>query len=164
LRLTGVYGPEDKETFLFFKYAHKGTLILPFKKNQKIQLIYVKDVVSAIEKSILSNVEGTFFIAHPEILNTFEISFFLKEITGKQIRILTLPEAVVKFLASLNLFFGIISGKKTMFNPQKVKELLAERWICSTEKAKEILKFEATYSFAQGAKETYNWYKNNKWL
>lgn len=164
LRLPGVYGPEDKETFLFFKYANKGTVFLPFRKNQKIQLIYVKDVLKAIEKSIENEKEAIFFISHPEILNTFEIMFFLKEIIGKPIRILTLPETVTKTLAYINLILGLVFRKKTIFNPQKVKEFLAEKWAYSTEKAKEILKFEAEYTFAQGAKETYIWYKNKKWL
>ncbi len=164
LRLPGVYGPEDKETFLFFKYANKGTVFLPFKRNQKIQLIYVKDVLRAMEKAMEDDKEGIFFISHPEILNTFEIMFFLKEIIGKPIRIMTLPETVIKILSYINLTIGLILNKKTMFNPQKVKEFFAEKWVYSTEKAKEILKFEAEYTFAQGAKETYNWYKNKKWL
>lgn len=164
LRLTGVYGPEDKEIFKFFKYANKGTLFLPFKKNQKIQLIYVKDVCLAIEKAIENENCGTFFIAHSEILQILEIFFFLKEIIGRSIKIITLPDTIVKLFSYLNWFFGFISGRKTMFNPQKVKELLSEKWICSTEKAEKILKFKAEYSFNRGAKETYKWYIDNKWL
>lgn len=164
LRLSGVYGPEDKEIFTFFKYAQKGTLYFPLKKNQKIQLIYIKDVCKAVEKVLKREAEGIFFIAHPEILNTLEICFFFKEIIGKPVNILTIPEPVVKFFSYLNLGLGIISGKKTMFNPQKVKELLQEKWLCSTEKAKNQLEFEAQIPFSQGARETYKWYKENNWL
>lgn len=164
LRLTGVYGPEDREIFKFFKYAHKGTLFLPFKKNQKIQLIYIKDVLRAIEKGILSDSTGVFFIANPEILNTIEISFFLKEIVGKSIKVITFPETLVKLFSYINLYAGKILNKKTMFNPQKVKEILSERWICSTQKANNMLKFNAEYSFASGARETYKWYLDQNWI
>lgn len=164
LRLSGVYGPEDTEIFPFFKYAQKGTIYFPLKKNQKIQLIYIKDVCVAIENAIKKDIEGIFFIAHPEILKSMEICYFFKEITGKPVHILSIPETVVKFFSYLNLILGIASGKKTMFNPQKVRELLQEKWICSTEKSKNELDFEAKYSFALGARETYNWYKENNWL
>lgn len=164
LRLSGVYGPEDREIFTFFKYAQKGTLYFPLRKNQKIQLIYVKDVCIAVEKALEGKTGGVFFIAHSEILNTLEICFFFKEIIGKPVNILTIPEPVVKFFSYLNLCLGIISGKKTMFNPQKVKELLQEKWLCSTEKAKKELEFEAQVPFSQGARETYKWYKENNWL
>lgn len=164
LRLSGVYGPEDKEIFTFFKDAQRGTIYFPVRKNQKIQLIYVKDVCEAVEKALKQGVQGIFFIAHPEILKTLEICFFLKEIIGKPVNIITIPESVVKFFSCINLGLGIISGKKTMFNPQKVKELLEEKWLCSTEKAKERLGFEARINFSMGARETYKWYRENKWL
>ncbi len=164
LRLPAVYGPYDKEIHRFFKDAHRGTLIIPFKKNQKIQLIYVKDVNIAIELSLLKDVEGTFFIAHPEILNIMEISFFLKEIIGKPVSIYNIPESLVKFFSYINLYFCNFFGKKTMYNPQKTKEILASNWVCSTEKAKKILNFDAKYNFLEGAKETYKWYKENNWI
>lgn len=164
LRPSAVYGPGDKELLKFFKDSKNGNLILPFKKEQKFQLIFVKDLCNAIEKALDFKCSETFFISHPEILTIKEITLTLKEILRKNIKVMTFPPALIFFLSFSNAIFGIIFGKKTMFNPQKAKELVGKNWVCSVEKAKKLLNFEPIYNFNEGAKITYDWYIKNNWI
>jgi nucleoside-diphosphate-sugar epimerase len=51
-----------------------------------------------------------------------------------------------------------------LLNKDKVKEMLQKDWICDITKARNILGFEPRVSLSEGAKLTFEWYKNEKWL
>ena len=60
---------------------------------------------------------------------------------------------------------GIASlfGKYPVLNKEKANEMLHE-WVCSSEKAKEVLHYSPSTSLEKGITETIEWYKNYNWL
>ena len=164
LRLSAVYGPGDRETLAFFKLGKYGTFFVPGDGEQKIQMLFVRDAVRSVQAALINDVRGPFFIAHPRILTYSDLVLAIGNAMGKRLTVIPIHSAMVMTLAWANLRLGLLFGWKTMFNPQKAREILSRRWICSTEKARNMLNFECSTDFPEGARESYRWYKENRWL
>ena len=46
----------------------------------------------------------------------------------------------------------------------KLKELRADYWICSNERAKKVLGFEPKWDLRRGMAQTISWYRLNGWV
>jgi hypothetical protein len=58
---------------------------------------------------------------------------------------------------------AIMFNKPALLNRDKVKELCQKYWLGDVSQTKADFDMEFT-PFENGAKNTYNWYKENKWL
>jgi len=75
-----------------------------------------------------------------------------------------LPQSAVHSLAhSLEKFNGWLN-KPTMLSREKLKELVAENWICDISKAKQELNFIPKFNLETGLQETIEWYRQNNWI
>jgi len=164
LRLSAVYGPGDRETFSFFKMGRYHTVFVPGDGEQKIQMLFVSDAVRSVQAALKADAGGPVFIAHPRILSFSDLILAIGNAMGKRFTVIPVHSSMVRGLAWANLRLGRLFRWKTMFNPQKAREILSRRWICSTEKARNMLKFDCIMDFPEGARESYRWYKENRWL
>ena len=55
-------------------------------------------------------------------------------------------------------------NKVPAVSSEKLKELMAENWICDIDKARTELNYTPTYDLTKGLTESIGWYKENKWL
>jgi nucleoside-diphosphate-sugar epimerase len=49
-------------------------------------------------------------------------------------------------------------------NSDKINELVKPYWICTGEKARQVLGFESQVPLREGLKETADWYLNAGWI
>jgi nucleoside-diphosphate-sugar epimerase len=164
MRLTAVYGPGDRETLSFFKFGRYGTVFIPGDGRQRIQMLYVADAVESIRRALRQDVEGPFFIAHPRVLSFSDLMLAVGQAMDKRLTVIPVHGATVRVMAWTNERMGRLLGYRTMFNPQKAREMLSKRWICSTEKAQNMLHFACAMDFPEGARESYLWYRKNHWI
>jgi nucleoside-diphosphate-sugar epimerase len=75
-----------------------------------------------------------------------------------------IPRAVLTAAAAGSELWGKVSGRMTVFNRDKVNELTASGWVCSTRKAKAELAFTAQTPLETAFVATANWYRENDWL
>ena len=164
LRLTAVYGPGDRETLSFFKMGRYGTFFVPGDGRQKIQMLYVSDVVQSVRNALTADAEGPIFIAHPRVLAFSDLILAIGQAMGRRLTVIPIHGTMVKTIAWVNLRLGRLFGHPTMFNSQKAREMLSTRWICSVEKARNMLNFSCATDFPEGARESYLWYRKNNWI
>lgn len=168
LRPSAVYGPYDKDMFLYFKMAQLG--ILPcFSKDFYIQFTYIKDIVEIVRK-VLNNYEKLdfdckiFFIAEERCYSIFEIKEILSKIVNKKITLIRVPYVLGYVYAIINeKFHSLFYNKPAIFNRDKLKELSYSYWCCDSKEILKYIDFKYT-DFEKGAFETYRWYKENSWL
>jgi nucleoside-diphosphate-sugar epimerase len=55
-------------------------------------------------------------------------------------------------------------GRTTIFNREKVRELLAPGWLCETDAARTELGFVPRFGLPEGLAETARWYRAHGWL
>lgn len=164
VRPSAVYGPRDKDIYLYFKWAKKG--ISPrIGGGQQLSLCYVMDVVKGIflagEKGKRG---GIYFLADEVVYSWDEIDGMVATILEKNFIRLKIPQFLISLLGLACETWGRMTGKPPVLNSEKLKEIRQPAWVCDVSRAKEELGFSAEYSLAQGIRETITWYENENWL
>lgn len=166
IRPSSVYGPYDKDFLKYFKLVNKHIAPLAGFKKKYFSLIYVEDLVQMIiltAESERANNE-IFFAGDGNVYLLEDFISAIEEVMQKKAMTLHIPFFLSYLLAAFNECMKFFTKKQATINLQKVKEMRKCYWLCSTEKAKEILNYKPHYSLQEGVKKTYQWYKEHQWL
>jgi nucleoside-diphosphate-sugar epimerase len=165
IRPPAVYGPFDKQIFVYFKMAKSG--IVPIMGNGKMELslAHVDDVTDAI---ILAAFTGKsdgeiFHLSDGQVHSWEEIAQLLIKIKGGG-KVIRVPSVFGKIAGVFGDCIAYLSGKPQIINSQKVKEALQAGWVCNIDKIIENLSFQPRVQLQAGFESTYNWYRNAGWL
>lgn len=165
LRPPAIYGPRDKDVFVFFKYAEKS--FFPIANEEKhFNISFVSDVVDGVIGAIESDrTKGrTYNIGDDTVFSWQALAETLIKTLNSQAKIVRIPEGVFYLSA---LFFEILSKltkKPALISFDKLNEIKQKDWLFSAEKAKNDFGYKAKISLEKGTKITYDWYLNKGWL
>jgi UDP-glucose 4-epimerase len=164
LRPTGVYGPRDRDIFIFFKQLTKG--IEPYIGNieQKFSFIYAADLAKAAVNALYAGNQKTYNLCDGNIYDRYELGNITKQVLALKTMKFHLPVNFVKLIASISQKYGSLNNRASALNVEKLNELMAVNWSCDIELAKADLGFYPEYDLEKGVGETLKWYKANKWL
>jgi nucleoside-diphosphate-sugar epimerase len=173
LRPPIVYGPRDRNIFMFFKSIQKNWMpILPSKSttgHKYYSAIHVDDLIQALALTL--NAPETiykkgerYFVSDGQIY-TYEriMGIISHELGVKPIRV-KVPVSLVSVIFKAGTLLGKIVGKNLPLTDDKLHEMLPDYWICSSQKAFEQLDFKPKYTMDTGIPQTIAWYKVNGWL
>ncbi len=166
VRPGGVYGPGDVDYLQLFKEVEKGRNVFFGNKDRWFSAVYVDDLIQALllcathEKAVGKG----FFICdnRPVTWGTFQQ--VIVEASGKKVRTLNLPEALVGLSAIGGELITKLDGKPRLFNRQKAKMGAQEAWTCRSDLIRETLGFSHAYDVERGVREAFRWYRENRWL
>ena len=165
LRAAGVYGPGDKEILAFFKTVHGR--IKPYFGNihRMLQLIHVDDLCDAVFQALLSrdNSGRVYFVAEKDANTMKHLIRLLEEAMNRHGFPLYIPAPLFYVIAFVSEWALRLVGETPMLTVEKAGELLAS-WEVSTERARNELGFVSQIPFAQGARDTYQWYVEHGWM
>ena len=164
LRPTAVYGPRDKDIFIFFKQVSRGIEPYIGSMAQTLSFIYVKDLAMATVKALHAGDKNTYNLSDGLAYNRYELARFIKDFLNLRPLKFHLPVIFVKLIAYLSEKYGSLSNKAVVLNAEKLNELMAVNWACGIDKAKTDLGFNPLYNLEAGVAESIEWYKSNKWL
>ena len=164
LRPTAVYGPRDKDIFIFLKQVAKGIEPYIGQIQQKLSFIYVSDLATAAIKALHAGDNGTYIIGDGNFYNRYELADLTKNILKVKTIKFHIPVNFVKMIAFIAEKVSSLSHKAPVINTEKLNELTAVNWGCAIEKAKADLGFIPQYDLQAGLTEAFDWYKANKWL
>mgnify|MGYP001595472447 FL=1 len=164
LRPSAVYGPRDKELFLFFKLIKRG--IMPYWGDGQTSLVYVDDLINAIilsaEKE--SAVGKTYFISDGMVYSNNEIINEIASALNVKVFMIKLPKPILLPIGFLSDGISKIIGTSTMINRDKIKELMYPDWVCDIARARNDLGFQPKVGIEKGIRWTADWYKIHRWL
>ena len=173
LRPPMVYGPRDKNVFVFFKTIQKQWMpLMPSKTptgHKYYSAIHVDDLIQVMVKSLDAPEEvfqkgERFYVSDGQIYTQERImSMIAEELQVKPIRI-KVPNSVVSLLARGGSLLGKMMNKNFPLNLDKLKELAPDYWICSSQKAFDQLNYKPKYIMETGIPQTIAWYKVHGWL
>jgi len=164
LRPTAVYGPRDKDIFIFFKQLKFGIEPYIGDKEQKLSFIYVKDLAAVAIKSLYISNQNTYNLSDGNFYNKYELATIAKNVLNLKTVKFHLPVNFVKLIALISEKVGSLTSKAAVLNSEKLLELMAVNWSCEIDKAKYDLGYYPLFNLDAGLTETLNWYKENKWL
>lgn len=163
LRPTGVYGPRDKDFYTLFKWVSKR--IKPCFSG-KVSLCYVQDVVQAILLAAESQTKSgeIFFLSDGTDYLMREVGDVFARTMGVNPLSIPIPKWLLFGIASLSDYLSLLSRRPSLISRGMAEQMVQKDWTCDITKAKTVLGFEPQYQLSQGARLTYQWYKNQKWL
>jgi nucleoside-diphosphate-sugar epimerase len=165
-RPTGVYGPREKDYFVFNQTIKRGSEPAMGFKPQYLTFIYVFDLVRVAFDALESKeVRKAYFISEGAVYTNDEYAAIVKKILGKKRTLkLKVPLFLVKGIAvSLDTVFGWF-GKSPTLNRDKYNILSATNWKCETDPLVTDFNFQAAYNLERGMREAIEWYKKEGWL
>jgi nucleoside-diphosphate-sugar epimerase len=164
LRPAAVYGPRDKDVFIFFKLVSLSLRPAPLKERY-LQLLFVTDAAKAVVAALRSDTGALniYALAEKTIYGWRDVGKTIADSAGRKTIPLPLPNIVFRAAAILSEFTSRFSGKAAVINRQKVDEMLRPYWTCDTSKTEKDLRMDFT-NLKIGGKITYQWYKDNRWL
>ena len=163
LRPTGVYGPRDKDFYTLFKWVSKR--IKPCFSG-KVSLCYVQDAVQAILLAAESQTKSgeIFFLSDGMDYFMREVGDVFARTMGVTPLSVPIPEWLIFGVASLSEYLSALSGKPPLMSRGMAEQICQKDWTCDVTKARTVLGFDPQYPLSRGARLTYQWYKDQKWL
>ena len=166
LRPSAIYGPRDTEMYLFFKFINRGIEPTLGWDERYVSLCYISDVVDALllagrkEKA-----RGeAYFIAHDEVWDWRGISRQAAAALGVRTFPVRIPKMVLFGAATVAELAATLSGKVATLSRERARVMCEELWVCDISKARDELNFAPRVGFAEGAKLTTAWYREQGWL
>ena len=165
IRISETYGPGDRRLLKLFSGIKKGVFFVIGSGENIHQLIYVDDLVDGflLAAKEPAAIGETFILAGSERLTTNDMVRATAEAVGAQQK---------KWRAPLWPFMFIATILEVTLRPLGIQPPLHRRRMdfftksfqISTEKAENVLGFKAPTSFAQGTKQTAEWYRSKNEL
>lgn len=134
IRPPAVYGPGDREMLPLFRLMARGVAPVFGSPSARFSLIFVDDIARAAEAWLTSEeaIAGRFEIddGKADGYDWTEVCESVSAITGKPVRQLTIPKALLAFPAGINSLLGRLTGFSPMLSLGKVRELRHPDWVC----------------------------------
>jgi dihydroflavonol-4-reductase len=165
-RISVVFGPRDRALIPYFKFIQKGILPSVGSKQKLVSLIYIKDLIKALDLCIHKELATgeILHLANPDPSSWEDLGRAAAEAMQIKLINLKLPLPIAYLVSCGAEVLGKIHGDPSILNRQKFEELRQDGWVADTQKAKEKLDFTPQYSLREAIHETINWYMTNNWL
>lgn len=165
VRPSAVYGPGDREILTFFQVTNMRMRPYFGDTTRKLQLVHVDDLSRGIYLATITPTRSgsIYHIAESNAYTLAEVIDMMQQAAGKWGMPLRVPAGLFRSVAAVAEFGSKILGIIPMLTREKCNELLGS-WELATDKAKQELGFVSQIPFAQGARETFAWYREHNWL
>jgi nucleoside-diphosphate-sugar epimerase len=166
LRPSVVYGPRDKDVFAFFKCLSRRIKPCPKGPDQHLSLCYVQDIVQGILSAVETPTKSgdIFFLSDGSDYRVDEIGDIIARAVGITAFRIQVPKRMIWGIACFSEYLSKWVRKPSLLNKDKAKEMIQKDWVCDITKAKTLLGFEPRVPLLEGARLTFEWYKEEKWL
>jgi nucleoside-diphosphate-sugar epimerase len=166
IRPPSVYGPRDSDILTIFKYVKSGIKPNIGKKEKKISIVHVNDLVRGIILAAKHKnaANETFYISNKQNYSLFEFMNLIAGVMNKKGIALTIPEFILDVAAFFSENLARLAGKVAIVNRDKVLEMKQQYWIVNGSKAERKLGFSPEIEIKEGLKQTYLWYQQQGWL
>lgn len=165
VRPTGVYGPREKDYFVYIRAINRGFEFYIGNEKQFLSFVYVKDLTRLIYTMLESDiVNKSYFVTDGNKYTSNDLAEIAKEILGKKCIKIVVPKIIVRWVSYIAEPVFRLMNKRTVLNPDKYKVLTSMNWLCDAGKLKEDFNFVADYDLRKGLEETIKWYQSNRWI
>lgn len=166
VRPPSVYGPRDRDVYVYFKSVAKGVLLLLGRGTQKVSLVHVDDLVDGIIKAgeVESARGRTYFLSADGEYDWQTIGAAIARALNKRPLVVHVPMWLLTPVSFFSVLGSRFTRKPALLNRDKVAEMRQPAWLCSNQCAREELDFAPQVSLEAGVAGTAEWYRAMGWL
>jgi nucleoside-diphosphate-sugar epimerase len=163
LEPSAVYGPRVRIGFKYLlEMLHRGKMRYPVNENTLLNMVYVEDLVQAVQKAIsVPEALGERFIIGDEVSHTYKE---IIELAARELGVPPPQKHVPFLIAKWYAFFAEIGAKLQGKKPSltaRYFDYITSDMVLDISKAKRILGYKPEYTVEQGIKEMVKWFKSN---
>jgi nucleoside-diphosphate-sugar epimerase len=161
-----VYGPNDPDFLVYFKFVARGIIPLAGKSPPSLSLVYAKDVAEAIVEALVdARSTGRSYLVDDGGIHTWtSLADTIGRAMNRRPRSMKIPAAILRGAGIIGDWQARLTGITPLISSQKVREILQNAWTCSSRRINNELGFFPHYSLEAGIEETLRWYLEHRWL
>lgn len=166
IRPPTVYGPGDRESLSFFKMVKSGVVPCVNHNRMAMSFLFIDDLLEGIFR-LATLPEAPDKLYYVTSQDEVVLSDFFKVIAhqmNKKYLSLNIPMPAVSAAAGISLFIARLTGKPSLLNPDKVKEMIQLRWVASGERFRKLFPDMARTPLDVGVERCLDWYTRKGWL
>ncbi len=168
IRPPAVYGPGDRATLEIFRGLARGRLILPANRQARFSLVFVEDLAALLAHLCETPCPSPLVLepddGHPGGYSWQDLASLAEPHVGRPVRLLLLPRAAGKLIASTSELIARIRGGAPLLPVDKLGEFYHSDWLCRPEGLEKIGDWRPLVNFAEGVGRTLAWYRAAGWL
>lgn len=173
VRPCAVFGAGDRGLYQIFNgVARSGIHVVHGRGDRRISLIAVTDLVDCIvlaaengERLVSDGSGHGIYFAGAEDLSHVEIGVAIAHaLEEKPPRIVRVPEALMRVVGFCGDVVSRIRRHPGWVSSDKISEVLAGSWTCSSAKARQQLGWSPAAQLADRLRDTAQWYLDARWL
>ena len=165
LRPSAIYGPRETALRNLFVATARGFTPVLAGGTPRVQLVYVVDVARAVVAAAArGGRRETFFVAHPEVLDYRLVARVLSQLRTPPARLIPVPALAIRAAGLVMSLLSALAKAPPVFNSEKAEELLQPAWLCDVSATQAALGSPLATPFAEGARKTWDWYREAGWL
>ena len=166
IRPPTVYGPRDRDTFMFFKSVQRGLHVIPGRGAQKVSLVHVQDLVTGILLAVRSEqaLGRVYYICGEGHYDWQTVGDYLGRALGRRFVTLYVPWGVMRLVALGGSLASHFIRNPTLLSLDKLHDIRQSNWLCTNERAKAEIGFQPAIDLLTGLATTAAWYKKMGWL
>lgn len=162
-----VYGERDVEVYRYFQTVNSRLRpLVGLWGKKELSMIYVVNLVEGLYLAAIKEVAKgqTYFFTDPTHYDWAQIGRVATRLLNKKSLPLRIPHFLVYSIAGMSQVYSKITGRATLFNLDKARQMVAASWMCTSGKARRELNYNGAIGLEEGFKNTIDWYKERKWL
>lgn len=166
LRPPVVYGPREKNFFLYLKSIHRGWTLRVGKVRRVLSLIHVHDLVRAMVQAteIPAADENVFFITDGKTYSWEDVVETATRYLKVRPRTITLSEKTLGRIAKLSEALARLTHRTPLLDSQRTLDICQSAWTASPEKFFARFKFQPEWDLSSGLPKTLEWYQQQRWI
>jgi nucleoside-diphosphate-sugar epimerase len=166
LRPAGVYGPGDVDYLELFKSVERGINVFFGNRDRWFSAVYVDDLVRATLDAVQrESTRGKgYFVCDGKPLTWGDFQGHLVRASGRRVRTLNLPEALVDLAAFGGELLTRFDHKPRLLNRQKALMGAQEAWTCQHDALHADTGYEPRVDVVDGIARTLAWYRTERWV
>ena len=165
IRPPAVYGPRDTAIFRVFA-AVKRHVLPVLRKGGRFTLVHAEDLARAVHLALVrKEAQGqVYFVGEPEITDYMEVGASVTRALHTWSFTITPPSFLLGAAATAAETWGILTRRAPVLTREKLSEIWAGDWICSSAKIRTQLGWEPQLPLDLGIARTAEWYRNAGWV
>ncbi len=166
LRPVSVYGPRDRDVLALVKCIQRRFAPVIGSRDRRLTFVHVADLVQALLLAAGSDraIGQTYFVTDGRVYTWRETQAILERVLQRRALAVPVPPLLVWLLAGLSEGWSRLLRRPTIFNFNKVRELVEQNWGCSGEKLQKELGYAPRYDLESGLRHTVSWARQAGWL
>jgi nucleoside-diphosphate-sugar epimerase len=163
VRPPAIFGPRDTDVFEFFKMASLGFALVPFG-DRWTTVAYVSDVVRGILAAAVGEACRVHHVGEPQPRRIEDLIRDIADAGRVKVRVIKVPSTLVRLAGAGGWMLWKVGVRGTALTPDKARELVARHWTAITKPSMDALGIDEWTPFVDAARETWTWYRKQRWL